>query len=560
MQVGAGGVAHWDCMLGGPAAAAAALAPLFAPVSASARSATCCACAATLRGRRAARARAARRRASPRRRSASAAAAGARCVAGAASGLGAGGERLGARAQALDGRGAGRRPSPARGAPGEASRAGGPCCGRLRRRGVLRGAGRCAARARRGARPARRARAALSRATMPFSSPSSASIRRWPWRMLSSSRSERSRAARSASSPRWISSARRSSSASARLQLAARRVAQRRALGGRGLLGLGELRAGRSPAAAPARARRCSLALRRALEPLDLGAALAVERRCSALLGLDAQLLLGVLALLDAAQLAARARRAGRAARPRAARPCARAPPRPRAGAAAGWRRGVSSVCTVASAASARRIERGLAALGRAARAAFGQQIALASCARPRRVPVAGARHHAAQLRRRTVSAPLRPSRCRLDRYERRAPCRAPRSPGERCVAEAAPRVPLDRAATPARSAAPARATALRRRQAIRDCSDHSSMKPGRGGLREEPTGLGERREARVVDGVGRGARDHARVALVELAAPIVPRDALVDALHVGVEVAAQRLPPQPGVDEVGPLAVELRA
>ena len=32
----------------------------------------------------------------------------------------------------------------------------------------------------------------------------------------------------------------------------------------------------------------------------------------------------------------------------------------------------------------------------------------------------------------------------------------------------------------------------------------------------------------------------------------------LVDLLHVGVEVVAQRLPPEAGVDEVGPLAVEL--
>ena len=34
--------------------------------------------------------------------------------------------------------------------------------------------------------------------------------------------------------------------------------------------------------------------------------------------------------------------------------------------------------------------------------------------------------------------------------------------------------------------------------------------------------------------------------------------DAGVDLLHVGVEVAAQRLPPQPGVHEVGPVVVEL--
>src|SRR5947208_16587084 len=47
-------------------------------------------------------------------------------------------------------------------------------------------------------------------------------------------------------------------------------------------------------------------------------------------------------------------------------------------------------------------------------------------------------------------------------------------------------------------------------------------------------------------------------MALVELEGDR-PRHLLVDSLHVGVEVAAQRLPPQSGVDQICPLAVELR-
>ena len=46
-------------------------------------------------------------------------------------------------------------------------------------------------------------------------------------------------------------------------------------------------------------------------------------------------------------------------------------------------------------------------------------------------------------------------------------------------------------------------------------------------------------------------------MALVELQADRAG-DALVDLLHVGVEIFAQRLPPQPGVREIGPLAIEL--
>ena len=74
----------------------------------------------------------------------------------------------------------------------------------------------------------------------------------------------------------------------------------------------------------------------------------------------------------------------------------------------------------------------------------------------------------------------------------------------------------------------------------------------GRGLLREQPAGLGERRQRRVVDGVRRLARDDPHRALVELQ-PDRAGHLRVDRVHVGVEVAAQRLPPQPGVDEVAP-------
>src|ERR1700722_9426408 len=47
-------------------------------------------------------------------------------------------------------------------------------------------------------------------------------------------------------------------------------------------------------------------------------------------------------------------------------------------------------------------------------------------------------------------------------------------------------------------------------------------------------------------------------MALVELD-PDRAGDALVDSLDVAVEVAAQWLPPEPRVDEIGPLVVELR-
>src|SRR5205823_1915534 len=71
--------------------------------------------------------------------------------------------------------------------------------------------------------------------------------------------------------------------------------------------------------------------------------------------------------------------------------------------------------------------------------------------------------------------------------------------------------------------------------------------------LREEASRRREGGEARVIDGVGRGARDHAGAALVELYADLA-RDALVDVLHVCIQVRAQWLPPRPRVDEVGPL------
>src|SRR5664279_459983 len=78
-----------------------------------------------------------------------------------------------------------------------------------------------------------------------------------------------------------------------------------------------------------------------------------------------------------------------------------------------------------------------------------------------------------------------------------------------------------------------------------------------RGALREQAAGLREGGQAGVVDGVGRGARDHARVALVQLD-PDRPGDALVDLLHIGVEIAAKWLPPQARIDQIGPLVVEL--
>src|SRR4051812_47662408 len=79
---------------------------------------------------------------------------------------------------------------------------------------------------------------------------------------------------------------------------------------------------------------------------------------------------------------------------------------------------------------------------------------------------------------------------------------------------------------------------------------------PRRRLLGEQPAGRAERRQRLVVDGVRARARDDASRSLEELDADR-PGDLLVDAVHERVEIAAQRLPPQPGVDEVGPLALE---
>ena len=173
MQVGAGGGAHWHCMLGVRAAESSsrAFAPLFAsyPPAREQRQAVLV--------RRRPHARVVERASGLRGRSSH----------GAASRRVSRFERgsIGARAQALDGR---------RQRVGHLDAA---HLGRSHRRGL------CGDR-----RPlVAGERQPSRRATMPFISPTSTSIRRWPSRMRSSSRSERSRAARSALSPRWISSA-----------------------------------------------------------------------------------------------------------------------------------------------------------------------------------------------------------------------------------------------------------------------------------------------------------------------------------------------------------------
>src|SRR5581483_8283400 len=79
---------------------------------------------------------------------------------------------------------------------------------------------------------------------------------------------------------------------------------------------------------------------------------------------------------------------------------------------------------------------------------------------------------------------------------------------------------------------------------------------PGRSGLREQSAGLGERRQLCVVDRVRRRALDDARRALEQLQRDR-PRHLCVGGVHVGVEVLAQRLPPQARVDEVRPFLVE---
>src|ERR1700728_4020647 len=80
----------------------------------------------------------------------------------------------------------------------------------------------------------------------------------------------------------------------------------------------------------------------------------------------------------------------------------------------------------------------------------------------------------------------------------------------------------------------------------------------GRGALGEEAARLAEGGERLVVHRVRRGTRDNARMALVELQTDRAA-DLRVDAVHIGVEVGAQRLPPQARIDEIGPLAVEPR-
>ena len=104
------------------------------------------------------------------------------------------------------------------------------------------------------------------------------SIRRWPSRMLASSRSERSRAARSASSPCWISARAALELGDARLQLAARRAAPPRA---RRRPPARPPRAGAAgpPGGAPARARRARSRSAAARAARLLAPALAVELR-----------------------------------------------------------------------------------------------------------------------------------------------------------------------------------------------------------------------------------------------------------------------------------------
>src|SRR5207237_1677116 len=79
-----------------------------------------------------------------------------------------------------------------------------------------------------------------------------------------------------------------------------------------------------------------------------------------------------------------------------------------------------------------------------------------------------------------------------------------------------------------------------------------------RRGLREKAAGLGKRGQRRVVDRVLALARDDLRAALVQAHADL-PAHACVDRVDIRIDVLAQRLPPQPGVDEVRPLAIERR-
>ena len=197
-----------------------------------------------------------------------------------------------------------------------------------------------------------------------------------------------------------ISSARRSSSLSRALKRA--RCAAADALGRRGLLGLGQLALDalqRAPAPGLALARAQAPA-----QPLDLRARLAFDLD-AAVFGLDAQALLGVLALGGALQLAARAgdEPAHRAPRRRARsrrsfgvgdRRSAGSPARPRAGAAAGSRR-----VSRASAPSPRRPPRAASARARPIRPRVARGV------RPADRPRCGARGPSSRAATRAVAA-----------------------------------------------------------------------------------------------------------------------------------------------------------
>ena len=122
--------------------------------------------------------------------------------------------------------------------------------------------------------------------------------------MLSSIRSVRSRAPRSASSPRFSWAVRRSSSARRPFSVKRPSIALARAarFGGRGLLGLGQL----SPNAVQLLREVVGVAFavrQQTSQALDLGAARGLHV-AQPLLGVGAQLLLGVLALHGMAKLA----------------------------------------------------------------------------------------------------------------------------------------------------------------------------------------------------------------------------------------------------------------
>ena len=192
--------------------------------------------------------------------------------------------------------------------------------------------------------------------------------------MRSSSRSERARATRSAFSPCCSSWTRRSSSRQA-LLYPLLDAPHRGAVRCGGLLGLGELAL--QGVGAPRQLASVILSSVQPLfEALDLDAALAVQAQ-HPLLRLDAQLLLGVLALLDAPELALALERRSALVLERLAGPRA-------------LLLGLAQSLLQAGNVAFERLhgrfgglraahQRDLAALGGAARAAFGQQIALAT-------------------------------------------------------------------------------------------------------------------------------------------------------------------------------------